>query len=84
MAQNLIGYDSSGNSTPVPIEAYVLNSSVDSAAGYTITATANETIMATTAAGSVAVAASSGGTSVGVSGSGVYVENEIADTVLRI
>ena len=82
VAENLIGYDTSGNSTPVPIEAYVLNSSVDSGGAYTVTAVSSETIMATTAAGSVAVAASSGSTGVGVSGSGVYVENEIADTVL--
>ena len=68
--------------TPVAINAYVLNSSVKAGGAYTIKATADETIKATTAAGSVAVAATSGGTSVAVSGSGVFVENKIADTVL--
>ena len=82
VAMNLIGYDTSGNTTPFAIKAYVLNSSVSAGGAYTIKANSNETIKATTAAGSVAVAATSGGTSVGVSGSGVFVENKIADTVL--
>ena len=80
VAQNFIGYDLSGTYLPLQVEAYALSTSIQAMGAYTLTATSAQTIMATTVAGSVAVA---GGTGVGVaaSGSGVFTENEMAADV---
>ena len=56
VAQNFIGYDPSGNYLPLQVEAYALNTSIQAAGAYTLTATSQQTINAITTAGSVAVA----------------------------
>ena len=61
VAQNFIGYDSSGNYLPLQVEAYALNTSIQATGAYTLTATSQQTINAITTAGSVAVAGGVGG-----------------------
>ena len=56
VAQNFIGYDLSGNSMPLQVEAYAMNTSIQATGAYTLTATSQQTINAITTAGSVAIA----------------------------
>ncbi len=68
------------NSDPIEVEAYVVNSGVNAATTYTLTADSHQTINALVLALSAAVAGS-GGAGVSVSGSGVYTGNIISTDV---
>ena len=77
VAQNFIGYDSGGDSTPMQVEAYVQGSDISASGAYTLTASSKQTINALVAALAAAVAGSAGA-GIAASGSGAYAENEIA------
>ncbi|MBE9183045.1 hypothetical protein IQ268_31410, partial [Oculatella sp. LEGE 06141] len=80
VAQNLIGYDLSGNRVPAEVQAYVQNSSINASGSLSQKALANQTINAQVLAGSVAIAGG-GVAGVGVSGAGASTENKVASLV---
>ena len=64
-----------------PVQAFLMNTSVEAAGGVNLSATGSETIDAEVLAGAMAIAG--GGTAgVSLSGAGVYVENKVAADVL--
>ena len=80
VARNLIGYALDGSYSPTPVQAYLLNSSLNAAGALTLTANSNQSIDATVVAASMAVAG--GGTAgVAASGSGVSATNQMAAQV---
>ena len=80
LARNLVGWEPDGTRKASLIEAYLTDTSVTAGGSLAETANANETITAEVFAGAVAIAAGATG-SLGLSGSGVSVENRIGDTV---
>ncbi|RUT07776.1 hypothetical protein DSM106972_020360 [Dulcicalothrix desertica PCC 7102] len=81
VANNFIGYDEGSNRKPSEVQAYIQNSSVKANGNLTLNALADENIVARVGAGSVAVAASTGGTGLSGSGSGVVTLNKIATLI---
>ena len=79
LAQNLIGGSGTGNS--VGVEAYTEGSSLTADQGISLSADSTATISATVDATSVAVAASTSSTAVGVSAAGVSTDNEVYLTI---
>ncbi len=79
IAINRIGYTASDSMNPIEVKAYITNSSINAGGLLSLTASANPTIQALTAAGSVAI---SGGF-VGVSGSvaAAVAENKMAASI---
>ncbi len=77
VAENFIGYDGSGDQSPLQVEGYVDDSGISAQGSYTVTARSDQSINALVLSVSAAVA---GSASVGLAaaGSGVYGENEIA------
>ncbi len=81
VANNYIGYYQDSSRHPSEVQAYIQNSSVKASGDLTLNALADEDIVARVGAGSVAVAASTGGTGLSGSGSGVFTFNKIATLV---
>src|SRR6185503_4145723 len=79
VAINRIGFDLSGSPLGGGIKAYVVDSSIEAGGALTLDAHAAQSIDAVALAGAVAVAA--GATGVAVSGSGVFVLNQIGAKV---
>ncbi len=80
IARNRIGYSATGVYSPIEVQAYIKNSSVDAAGDLTLTATSTLGIDAIIWAGSVA--ASAGGfAGIGVSGAGASAINRVAANV---
>src|SRR6185503_9677983 len=79
IALNKIGFDLGGNPLSNQIHAYINDSTIDATGALTLDAHASQHIDAVVLAGSVAVAA--GQTGVAVSGSGVFVMNQIGADV---
>src|SRR6185503_3395497 len=79
IALNKIGFDLGGNPLSNQIHAYINDSTIDATGALTLDAHASQHIDAGVLAGSVAVAA--GQTGVAVSGSGVFVMNQIGADV---
>lgn len=75
IAQNLIGYTTSGTADPAEVQAYVKNASIDAVGELSLTADADQTISATVVAGSVAIAA--GIVAIGGAGAGASTRNRI-------
>ena len=76
LAQNLIGWHSDGSAGSANVEAYVVNSSIDTGGALRVTATAAATITAEMVSGAVAIVG--GVVGIGLAGAGVHVVNKIA------
>ena len=79
IAMNKIGFDLAGNPLPLEVQSSIQDSNINAVGALTLDAHADQKIDAVVLAGSVAVAA--GQTGVAVSGSGVYVYNQIGADV---
>ena len=83
VAENFVGYNGDGTPGSLQVMAYDQGSGISATNDLTISATSNQTIAATVAAASVALAGTAelGGVALAAAGAGVYSENFIGATV---